>query len=108
MNCSYSDNIVTLSENCNQNFRLYDLHLQLIWHDTETKKPETKAWLDSWKSPQEDLTDKMSFIIDLIWLDDSHMASRWGMAAIELVQEGLAGGMPLFNKVDAVHREILL
>ena len=50
----------------------------------------------------------MSFIIDLIWLDDSHMASRWGMAAIELEQEGLAGGMPLFNKVDAVHREILL
>lgn len=50
----------------------------------------------------------MCLINDLIWLDDIHMASRWGMAAIELEQEGLAGGMPLFNKVDAVHKEILL
>ena len=30
------------------------------------------------------------------------------MAAIELEPEVLAGGMPLFNKVDAVHKEILL
>ena len=34
------------------------------------------------------------------------MASRWGMAAIELEQEGLGGGMPLFNEVGAVHREV--
>lgn len=34
------------------------------------------------------------------------MASRWAMAAIEREQEGLAGGMLLFNEVDAVHREV--
>ena len=47
-----------------------------------------------------------SCINQLQWLDDSHMASRWAMAAIDLVQEGLAGGTPLFNEVVAVHRAV--
>ena len=42
MNCSHSHNIVTLSETCNQNFGLYDLHLQLNWYDTETKNLRLK------------------------------------------------------------------
>ena len=52
MNCSYSDNIVTLSENCNQNFRLHDLHLQLNWHDTETKNLRLKHGLIVEKAPK--------------------------------------------------------
>ena len=47
-----------------------------------------------------------SCINQLQWLDDSHMASRWAMAAIDLVQEGLAGGILLFNEVVAVHRAV--